>query len=184
MELDLSALDQLTAHARQREAVGEGKDTTEAKNAPEGLKTPFMGKHYLRLEAERETARRLSVAYREYQDNIKRSGQLVDNITKGIQEGENLYTLLLWSIEAIGRMTGNPLFYEQGKLNLQAIYGALGYDAPLEHRAQEVQERLTRLYSSLDLEQDPDARERIERAIREHRRRLAELEQRIANADR
>ena len=173
MEIDLSALDRLTARPVRQDGAGEGKDPGHNENASEGPGEPSDGKHYNRLEAERTAARKAAAAYREYQDNIKRGGQLMASITKGIQEGENLYTLLLWAMEALGKMTGDRVFYEQGKENLQAIYGALGYDAPIEHRTQEVQERLDRLCAALERESDINTRKRIERAITAHRDRLA-----------
>lgn len=79
-------------------------------------------------------------------------------------------------------MTGDRLFFDQGKANLQAVYAYLGYDAPIEHHAQEVQERLDRLCAALDREQEAGARERIERAIRAHRRILDELRERKTGA--
>lgn len=180
--IDLSALDRLTTHAEKPEKVAEGKDPATPKGAQSGLQ-PFTGRRYPRLEAERETAQRLTAAYREYQENIKRAGQLRADITKGIQEGVDPCTLLLWSMEAISRMTGDRLFYDQGKENLRAVYASLGYAAPIAHHAQEVQERLNRLCAALDRAEDPGERERITRAIKAHRHRLDKLEEQAKRAD-
>ena len=182
MNIDFSALDRLTANAGRQEKKTDSKDPAPKKIEQRGTQ-PATGKHYPRLEAEREEAKRTAAAYREYQDNIKRAGRLRADITKGIHEGEDLYTLLLWSMEAISRMTNDRLFFEQGKADLQAVYASLGYAAPIAHRTQEAQERLNRLCSAMDREEDPGARERIKRAIMAHRHRLDQLAEQAKSAD-
>lgn len=181
--VDLSALDRLTAHAETPEKVAEGKGISTQKGSQGGTQ-PLTGRRYPWLEAERETAQKMTAAYREYQDNIKRAGQLRADITKGIQAGEDPCTLLLWAMEAISRMTGDRLFYDQGRANLLTIYAHLGYSAPITHHAQEVQERLSRLCSALDVADDPGDRERITRAIKAHRQRLEQLEEQAKSAGR
>ena len=49
--------------------------------------------------------------------------QLANEITRGIQAGEALESLLLKAIECISLMTGDNSFYEQNKNNLKDIYG-------------------------------------------------------------
>lgn len=180
--IDLSALDRLTAHADKRENVAEGKDPATPKGAQGGAQ-PATAPRYPWIEAEREAAQRLTSVYREYQENIKRTEQLRSDITKGIQEGVDPCILLLWSMEAISRTTGDRLFYDQGKANLQAVYASLGYAAPIAHHAQEVQERINRLCAALDREEDPGVRERIARSIKAHRHRLDQLEEQAKSAD-
>lgn len=184
MSIDLSALDKLITATEPRKGVADGKDTETEKSGAEGKPTPYKGKRYIRLEEERETARRLSAAYKTYQDNIKRGGSCMVEITKGIQEGADLYTLLLLAMEGLSKMTGNSLFYDQGKADLQAIYGALGYNAPIAQRTQEVQERLNCLCNALERAEEPGDRDRITRAIRAHRLRLEQLAERMKEANR
>lgn len=183
MGIDLSALDKLAAFAGRQNAPGEGKDTGNRENGSQRVTAPPAGKHYARLEAEREEAKRTAAAYREYQDNIKRAGHLRADITKGILEGEDPCTLLLWAMEAISCMTDDRLFFEQGKANLQSVYASLGYAAPIAHRTQETQDRLNRLCVAMDREEDPGARERIKRAIMAHRHRLDQLAEQAKSAD-
>ena len=61
--------------------------------------------------------------YREHQENIRQAGQLRAEINKGVQAGEPIYKLLLTAIECISLMTGEKLFYDMNKDNLQTIYG-------------------------------------------------------------
>jgi len=51
------------------------------------------------------------------------SGQLQNEITKGIQTGEKPEFLLLKAIKCINLMTGNGLFYEFNRENIKKIYG-------------------------------------------------------------
>lgn len=183
MEIDLSALDRLTAPTETPESMEGGKHTDGNKNPAQAKIKPPAGRHYVQLEAERETARRMSDAYKEYQENIKRGGECMTAISKGIKEGENLYTLLLLAVDGLSKMTSNRLFYDQSRAELQAIYGALGYAAPIAHRAQDVQERLSRLSAALEREQGENDRDRIKRAIRAHRIQLEELQEQLKKAD-
>ena len=46
-------------------------------------------------------------AYKTYQDNIRKAGQLVFDLTKGARSGLPEHDLLLMAVEIIGRMTDN-----------------------------------------------------------------------------
>lgn len=110
--------------------------------------------------------------YKKYQENILKSGVLRTDITKGIQEGQDPYNLLLKAIECISLMTSDSLFYTMNKDNLQAIYRALGQPAALEVERQEVQERLTRLEQAYEREIESDCKSRIQNAIKRHKEKL------------
>ena len=49
----------------------------------------------------------LEEAYKTYQNNIRKSGQLVYDITKGARGNVSEHDLLLMAVEAIARMTDN-----------------------------------------------------------------------------
>lgn len=119
---------------------------------------------------------RLAGAYKEHQENIKRAGQLRAEINKGIQAGEPIYKVLLKAIECISLMTGDKLFYDMNKSNLQTIYGILGEPAAIEIERQEVEQRLKRLMAAYEQEQPADAKQRIKNAIKAHQEKLEKLQ--------
>jgi len=87
------------------------------------------GKLYYKLEAEEKLrasiedamAKQLEV-YAAHQDAIIKAGQLTSDITKGIQSGEKPEILLLKAIECISLITGDKLFYELNKGNLENLF--------------------------------------------------------------
>lgn len=64
----------------------------------------------LQDQHERQVVR---AAFKEYQENIKRSGTLRSEILKGAQAGDDPTELLLKAAECIGRMTGDNMYHEQ-----------------------------------------------------------------------
>ncbi len=152
----------LNSHSTRVEAVQANKKDIEGEDKP---------KQYLMIEKEKEAHENAARVYREYQDNTIKSGMLKSEILKGIQLGQDPYNLLLKAIECISLMTGDKLYYKQGKDDLQTIYGALGYNAPAEQEVQEVQERLNNLIKALEQEPDQRSKERINRAIQAHKER-------------
>lgn len=119
---------------------------------------------------------RLAAGYREQQDNIRRAKQLRADINKGVQAGEPIYKLLLTAIECISLMTGEKLFYDMNKDNLQTIYGALGEPEAIEVERQEVQQRLNKLNAAYEREEATDAKQRIQNAIKAHQDKLNKLQ--------
>ena len=118
---------------------------------------------------------RLARVYKEHQENIRRAGQLKAEINKGIQAGEPIYRLLLKAIECISLMTGDKLFYDMNKSNLQTIY-VLGEPAAIEIERQEVEQRLKRLMAAYEQDQPADAKRRIKNAIKAHQEKLEKLQ--------
>lgn len=162
MSLDFSALDALAQNGRAAE------DFTEATESPQ-LDRLVSG-----IEQERK---QLAEAYREHQDNIKKAGQNVSAIRKGINAGEDIYSLFLTAIDTIGRMTGDRSLYDQTRSQLLAVYGiGLRETQPLQMELAEINQRLAKL-TEARATADPDSRERIDRAIREHQRRAGEITQ-------
>ena len=83
---------------------------------------------------------RLTATYKKQQENIRRAGQLRAEINKDIQAGEPIYKVLLKAIECISLMTGDRVFYDINKNNLQTIYGILGEPTAIEIERQEVKD--------------------------------------------
>lgn len=124
-------------------------------------------------EAAQSESRSLEV-YRVYQENIRRGDQLRTEITKGVKEGESLYSLLLKACEAISLMTGESLFYDTVKSDTLEIYGAgLEVAAVLEADIAETRGRLEKLTAAA--QSDPD-NQRIKKAIQSHKDRITRLE--------
>ena len=122
------------------------------------------------LKREQEDHKRLTEAYREYQNNIRRSGSLRTEILKGVRAGESTQLLLLKAVECISCMTGDKLFYSQIDGDLKAIYG----EAFLEE-------------IPLEWELEPDARQRVQSAIKAHEERIRSLKgllEKSVNTDR
>ena len=159
---------------------GEYKNTSEGENAVEGQETALDAKwRYKRKEeALEEDKRRIAEAYARIQDNIKKSEALQASILKGIKAGEDPTALLFQTLDAIARMTDNPLFYEQAASYLLTIHGeAFTAPVPLEIELQAVKDRLGRLEEASRREHREEEKARISAAIREHREREAHLEE-------
>ena len=157
----------------------EYKTSAEQENA---LKRQLEGLQGLQRKADQTKAeidRNLEV-YRAYQENIKRSGQLQTDILKGVQAGEDIYSLFLKAVQAISCMTSNKTFYSQVEADLISIYGiGLQQPAPLKLELMDTQKRLDRLREAEQREPNIDS---IKRAITAHQNRIAELEKQIAKA--
>ena len=119
---------------------------------------------------------RLAAAYKKQQENVKKSERLRAEVNKSIQAGEPVYKVLLKAIECISLMTGDKVFYDMNKSNLQTIYGILGEPAAIEIERQEVEQRLKRLMAAYEKEKDPGAKQRIKNAIRAHQEKLEKLQ--------
>ena len=157
----------------------EYKTSAEQEHA---LKRQIEGLGALQRKADQNKAeidRNLEV-YRTYQENIKRSGQLQTDILKGVQAGEDIYSLFLKAVQAISCMISNKTFYSQVEADLISIYGiGLQQPAPLKLELMDTQKRLDRLREAEQREPNIDS---IKRAITAHQNRIAELEKQIAKA--
>lgn len=194
MELDLTRLNSLafTDFKREQEkkqapespteprnASGEYKTIADDKKPLETLVEGLEGIHKLqrRADAKKMDIDRSLAICKEYQQNIKTSSQLQTEILKGAKAGESVYSLLLKACKAISLMTSNSVFYSQLEGDIRAIYGQGLLDPlPLQIELQETQERLTRLREALNREIEPDAKERIQRAVKAHEAKIADLE--------
>lgn len=168
--------------------AGEYKTITELEKPVETPSEGLGGQQAkgLYLQAQREAAekQRTLDIFREYQENIKRSGQLQTEILKGVKAGESVYNLFLKAVKAVSLMTSNSLFYSQIEADTRAIYGeGLQEQAPLQCELAEVQKRLTRLKEAQAEELEHDSRERIGRAIQAHEAKIAQLQGKIDRAN-
>ena len=77
----------------QYKTITEPKKPAEA--PPEGLEGQQAKGLYLQAKREAAEKQRTLDIFREYQENIKRSGQLQTEILKGVKAGENVYNLFL-----------------------------------------------------------------------------------------
>lgn len=152
------------------------KSTLLDKNALQGQIEGVKGVSILQKKAddnkaERERARNI---YREYQNHIKVSSQLQTEIVKGVQHGDDIYSLFLKAIHVISLMTSNKAFYSQIQSDIKAIYGAgLLEHKLLEIEITEVQERLERLNDAKQRNtESDDSLKRIDNAIKAHEERI------------
>ena len=194
MELDLTRLNNLAfadfkreqekkqapeSPTEPRKASGEYKTIADDKKPLETLVEGLEGIHKLQRQADTKKMdidRSLAIC-KEYQQNIKTSSQLQTEILKGAKAGESVYSLLLKACKAISLMTSNSVFYSQLEGDIRAIYGQGLLDPlPLQIELQETQERLARLREALNREIEPDAKERIQRAVKAHEAKIADLE--------
>ncbi len=151
--LDFSALDGLSSTG---EAAHEGE-------------APRLERKAQGITEERE---RIAAAYKVYQENIKQSAILKAKIARGLAEGEDIYSLFLKAMDAIGRMVGDPQLLDRTRSTLISVYGrGLREPVPLEMEQAEIRSRLARLETALETAPH-DHRERIESAIRAHRNLL------------
>lgn len=129
-----------------------------------------------REKAERD--RSLEIC-REYQENIQKTAMLRAEINNGILHGENIYSLFLKAIDAIGIMTHDKSMYSRTRESLISIYGyGLGEPEPLEVELKEVEERITRM-GKMIWENGHDVDENLKIAIKKHKDIAESLRKRI-----
>ena len=131
MNIDLSAL--YGIKKSQNDAINDFKDEEKDENAPKTLKTNKIG-HMIKparvsLNQERESLKKAI------------SDELIE-ITKGVQRGDNIYTLFLAAIEIIGKITDDKVVAEQIMKDTKAIYPIIGETQAAEVLAAELRERL------------------------------------------
>lgn len=163
---------------------GRYKTPPEEENALQGQIEGLQGISNLQREADsiKEERERAKAVYREYQKNIKTSGQLQTALLKGARQGEDIYSLFLKAVKAISLMTSNKAFYSQIEDDIKTIYGAgLLELKPLELELEEVEGRLQRLREAHQRETEPaDSLQRIASAIKAHEQRATQLKGMLA----
>lgn len=183
MELDFTAIQNL---AEEKKPPTEPPRASQSKEGKAAAPAPDLGgRAVYKLGQEQRDREKAREAYKAYQENIKRAGDLRSAISCGLRRGEDLAEILLRALECISRMTGDSFFLEQGKADLLTVYGlGLRQPAAVQIQLKEAKTRLAMLTRPELTEEltDADARQRIERAADAHRKRIAALERELAAA--
>jgi len=176
------ALQALKQYAEEQNQATKAEIERLTKNKPPGADlSDEKGKGNIKPLVSNESViealqERLAGTYKEHQENIRRAGQLRADINKNIQAGEPIYKVLLKAIECISLMTGDKVFYDMNKNNLQTLYGILGEPEVIEVERQEVKQRLKNLKAAYEREEAADTKRRIKNAIKAHQDKLEQLQ--------
>lgn len=160
-------------------SMGEYQFTSTAKKPAESHTEPHSRRRLLqsREEARKRDHERGIQAYKDYQEAIKATSEAQAAILKGLRNGADPVGLLLQAIEAIAKVTGNKLFYDQARGDLIAVYGkALLYPLPLQWEIDETMARFEKILASISREHDPATAARIEASARAHHEKLEKLQ--------
>lgn len=113
---------------------------------------------------------------KEYQTHKRLTNRLVADITKGLQQGADIYDLFLKAVEALALTTNDTALYERSKQNIKTVYGiGLGETRALELERQDTQRRLERLTDAFKRADRVEDRERLKNAIEAHQKHLDTL---------
>ena len=178
--MDLSLLDSLKGYALKC-PTSTGKDKTlrsthkTEETQPQGKYEGESGNCFQKLNQLKQTNEKAAELHRQEQENIKKAGDLIPEITKGILAADNPLTLLLKAIKCIGLMTGNNAFYNQSLTDIKAVYG-IGLHDPqaIEIELQETDSRLAKLWAAIN-DATPEEQKNLERAIKAHEQRIEYL---------
>ena len=180
--LDFSGL--FSGEPADGEPEAQDAEQAPALDAGEPVAEEQAKKLTLEAKRERDAQERSRKVYRIYQENTRTSEQLQSAILKGVAAGADIYGLFLQAVKTVSLMTHNELFYSQIEADLKAIYGrGLQLKPPLQQELQETRERLQRLIDAEGREHGTEDGDRINRAVRAHRDKIAELEQMIQRAE-
>lgn len=187
MELDFTGLDKIASEPAKTKisAPLDSKGDNYTPDPQKPATEPYKSFHSHILDREKLERENMRKAYHTYQENIRRAGSLRSEILKSMKRGEDPLNILLTAVECISLMTGDSVMYDQCKKDATAIYGwGLGRIAPLQEDLQKTRYRLERLEHALTLKgADHEAGMRIQRAIREHKELIRNLEEAIATRE-
>lgn len=131
MKLDFSKLNQITRQTAKIDPTGlleseEGNLALAPEKPATGEDSHASGSNespkYYKLEREKEEREKMREAFREYQRNIQRAGDLREQIAKGLNKGEDPIILLLKAMECISLMTGDRAIYNHSRQRIRSIY--------------------------------------------------------------
>lgn len=164
MDLDFSALYRI-----QASETSPGTPVNEQEESLEAIRNGIVAER-------RQEQDNLKLVYNTYQTNVKKASGLRNEILKGVREGESIYLLFLQAVKALSLVEDNELFYRQIEQDILELYGeALREKEPLEIKVKTTKERLEKLIQAEKNETKPDAKDRIQSAIRAHKRKMEEL---------
>ena len=158
--------------------IRQNREHSKNTSKVEKTKEPLPALNILRRKADQsaDDRQRAAAAYRQYQDNISAAGQLTTDIIKGLNTGQDIYDLFLMATKAIGCMTGDNYIYNHAKETIKTIYGyVLEQSTPLKIELAAVSDRLCSLEEAALWADEPGEKQRIENAVKWHRKRQAEL---------
>ena len=180
MEIDFSVLDSLKNDALKCPTNEDNYNTRRnthkiEESQPQGKYEGENSISFNKLNQLKQANEKAAELYRQEQENIKKAGDFIPEITKGILAADNPLDLLLKAINCIGLMTGNKVFYNQSLTDIKAVYGIGLHDpAAIEIDLQETDSRLAKLWVAIN-EAAPEEQKNLERAIKEHERRIEYL---------
>lgn len=183
MDIDLSKLLNMPTEPAEKHDKAQGGANTHKDNKNEngGISADDIGIRQLQREIDQANGEKQQalLVYKEYQKNIMVSSQLQSEIMKGLQAGEDIYTLFLKAMKIVSLTTSNNVQYHIAEQYIREIYGiGLGNPAPLEIELQKVKERLHRLEQSKA--NGMDYTQSIDRAIKSHQNKVNEIEELIS----
>ena len=180
MELDFSKLDSLGS---PQKPVDTSK-TADYTKLPETPKKPVeakIGANTYTLQRQADSRKKQledsAGVLKEYQKNKRLTNRIVADITKGLQQGADIYDLFLKAVEALALTTNDTALYERSKQNMKIVYGiGLGEIRALELERQDTQRRLEQLTDAVKRADRVEDRERLKNAITAHQRHLGTLQ--------
>lgn len=162
MDIDFTALDNLA----KPEATTEEKSKT-PQQAPTLQKKADNRKQQLEFSAD---------VLKVHQEAKRKTTLLISDITKGLQQGEDIHDLFLKALEALALTTNAPDFYQRSRETLKTVYGVgLGEARPLEIELEDIRRRLERLQTALKQADGAEEQRRLKNAIKAHEKRVEKL---------
>lgn len=180
MDLDFSKIYSLGSPQKpsnEPKEVNSSKTLKTSKKPAEGKIEPRTQALQRKADNRQKQLEDSARVLKEYQTNKRLTNGLVSEITKGIQQGTDIYDLFLKAVEALAYATNDTALYERTRDNLKAIYG-IGLKEPraLELEKEDTQKRLERLIESLEEASDISDQLRLKRAIQAHQKHLKTLQ--------
>ena len=178
MDLDFSKIDSLGSPQKPADT----SITTDYSELPRAPKKPAESKPEAQSLQRKADHRKQQLAIsanvlKEYQTNKRLTNGLVTEITKGVQQGADIYDLFLKAVEALAYATNDKALHKRIRNNLKAIYG-IGLKEPrtLELEKEDTQKRLERLLQALNNADRVEDKERLKNAITAHQKHLKALQ--------
>nr|WP_012477140.1 hypothetical protein [Streptococcus thermophilus]ABC55706.1 hypothetical protein [Streptococcus thermophilus] len=181
MDLDFSKIDSIGSPqkpASEPKEVNHSKPLKTDKTPVEGKIEPHTQALQRKADNRHKQLEDSARVLKEYQQSKKLTNELVTEITKGLQQGIDIYDLFLKAIEALALATNDTALHKRTRDNLKTIYGiGLKETRAVELEKEDTQKRLERLIESLEETSDISDQLRLKRAIQAHKKRLEALQE-------
>ena len=181
MELDFSKIDSIGSPqkpASKPKEVNRSKPLKTDKTPLEGKIEPHTQALQRKADNRHKQLEDSARILKEYQHNKRLTNELVAELTKGLQQGIDIYDLFLKAVKALALTTNDPDLIARSKEAIQSIYGiGLKETRALELEKEDTQKRLKRLIESLKEASDISDQLRLKRAIQAHKKRLEALQE-------